>query len=97
MLILLFGGAVFCFPLVRNYSYLTMQYGWIARLGYALLTCLLVTVILTSDPPGQGYGYRLLGRGFESVWDAFWIIEGIFWLPLLVYEALAPWSKPAAS
>jgi hypothetical protein len=87
-LILLFGGAVFGFSLLSNYSSMTTRYGWIGRLVYALLTCLLVPAILTSDPPYHGYGYLLFGHGFASVWEALCVIEGIFWLPILLYERL---------
>lgn len=62
-----------------------------------LLTCLLMPAILTSDPPEQGYGYLLLGHGFASVWEALWVIEGLFWFPILVYEGLCRLRAPGTS
>ncbi|GHO49369.1 hypothetical protein [Ktedonospora formicarum] len=83
---LLFGGSVFSFPLVKHYHWFTSQYGWLGRLVYAIITILLIPGILNSD--NSTSTYTIFGQRSENLWDAIIIIEGVFWLPMLVYEAI---------
>lgn len=84
---LLFGGSAFSFPLVRHYHWFTSQYGWLGRLVYAIITILLIPGILDSDNDGKST-YTIFGQPGENLWNAILIIEGVFWLPMLVYEAI---------
>lgn len=96
ILTLLFGGSVFSFPLVRHYDWFTTHYGWLGRLVYAVVISLLIPGILDSNNNGSST-YTIFGQAGESMWSAIILIEGVFWLPMLLYEGLRWYSNRRAS
>ncbi|GCF11677.1 hypothetical protein KDI_52410 [Dictyobacter arantiisoli] len=85
--VLLFGGVLFGWPLIRQYAWLARQQHWYGRLVYGILPLL----ILPAFPLIKAARINSSSANVPSVmvnWKELLILEILLWVPILLYEAV---------